>query len=372
LHHQAICSDILQSSSIPQVSYIIITSAMSIAGRYHDANENRTGPGDSRPTAFEIIQDEGLEGKLTGKIAVVTGSSSGIGIETVRALHAAGLTVFATARKEQVLLDVLQEIEKSTPNNKSPLVPVVIDQESLASVRKGAQEILEKSGGKINLLICNAGVMATPKGKTKDGFETQFGVCHLSHFLLFSLLKSSLLAGTTPQFNSRVVTVSSIGHQRSSVNIGDYGYEEKEYEPWAAYGQAKTANIWMANEIDRRYGSRGLHALSLHPGGIETGLQKHVTNTRSQFNHPVIESYSKSPEQGAATQVYAALSHDWEGKGGRWLSNCEEWGPIGVAAGVDIGGFRIGDDGYAPWAFDLKGARQLWEDSCKMVGVEDD
>jgi NAD(P)-dependent dehydrogenase (short-subunit alcohol dehydrogenase family) len=345
---------------------------MSIPGRYHDANVNREGPGDARPTALQIVKDEGLEGKLTGKIAVVTGCSSGIGIETVRALHATGATVIAAARKEQVLLEVLKEIENSDASNKAPLIPVIIDQESLDSVRKGAKEILDKSGGKVNLLICNAGIMATPQGKTKDGFETQFGVCHVAHFLLFSLLKSAFLTASTPEFNSRVVTVSSIGHQRASVNIGDYGFEKKEYEPWTAYGQAKTANIWMANEIDRRYGSKGLHALSLHPGGIDTGLQKHITNTRSEFDHPVVTKYMKSQEQGAATQVYAALSHDWEGKGGRWLSNCEEWGPYGTTTVEEIGGFKIGDDGYATWAFDVDGAKQLWKDSCRMVGVSED
>jgi NAD(P)-dependent dehydrogenase (short-subunit alcohol dehydrogenase family) len=340
-------------------------------GKYHDAHEaeNRAGPGDSRPTAMQIVKDENLLGALTGKVAVITGTSNGIGVETVRALRAAGATVIATARKEAALKEKIKEIEDESPG--SAIIPVIIDQESLESVRKGAAEILEKSGGKITWLICNAGVMATPQGKTKDGFETQFGVCHLSHFLLFSLLKDALLAGSTAEFNSRVVMVSSIGHQTHSVFLDDYNIEKAEYNEWTSYGQAKTSNIWMANEIDRKYGSQGLHALALHPGGIQTGLSKHVdAETLKAWDNPVSRTYYKSIPQGAATSVHAALSKEWEGNGGKWLSNCEEPGPYGVG-GVQVGLFRLGDDGYKEWAFDVNGAKKLWADSCKMVGIED-
>jgi len=346
---------------------------MTTHGRYHQAWINRTGPGDARPTAMQIIQDEGLESKLSGKVAVVTGCSNGIGVETVRALHATGATVFATARKRATLAEKMNEILESMPENKAPIISVVIDQESLESVREGAKEIIEKSGGKVNLLICNAGVMATPEGKTKDGYETQFGVCHLSHFLLFNLLKDALLNGTTPEFHSRVVVVSSIGHRRASVYLDDYSFEKTKYDPWLAYGQAKTANIWMANEIERRYGSQGLHAFSLQPGGIFTGLDKHIpNNSREVYQNPGINSYMKSIPQGAATSVWAAVSKELEGKGGKWLSNCEEPGPLGHAEGViEANGIELGDDGYAQWAFDQEGARTLWTDSCKMVGVEE-
>jgi NAD(P)-dependent dehydrogenase (short-subunit alcohol dehydrogenase family) len=343
-------------------------------GRYHEAHEAayRNGPGDARPTALQTIKDENLEGKLTGKVVVITGCSGGIGVETVRAIHATGATIFATARKEAALLEILKEIETSRPRNKAPLIPIIMDQDSLDSVRQGANEILQKSGGKVNILICNAGIMATPEGKTKDGFETQFGVCHLSHFLLFSMLSSALLAGSTPEFHSRVITISSTGHQTCPVRLDDYGFEKTPYDPWLAYGQAKTANIWMVNEIQRRYGSRGLHGLSLHPGGIDTALHKHTNGgQQAKFSNPEVARYMKSPAQGAATSVYAAVSKALEGKGAKWLSNCEEWGPL-QSGGAHRKGFRLGDDGYAPWAFDEEGAKQLWADSCKMVGVYDD
>lgn len=118
--------------------------------------------------------------------------------------------------------------------------------------------------------------MATPQGKTKDGFETQFGTNHVAHFLLFQLLKPTLLASATPEFPSRVVSVTSFGHRAGPVRFDDYNFEKGEYNPFAAYGQSKTANIWFANEIERRYGSKNLHATSNHPGGIKSGLQVHV------------------------------------------------------------------------------------------------
>jgi NAD(P)-dependent dehydrogenase (short-subunit alcohol dehydrogenase family) len=185
---------------------------MAIPGRYHDSWVNRSGPGDSRPTALQIVKDEGLVGKLTDKSVVITGCSSGIGVETLRAMHATGAKIFATARNEVTLQKVIKEISSSDPDNKAPIVPVIIDLESLDSVRKGAQSILDKSNGKVNILITNAGVMATPAGRTKDGFETQFGTNHLAHFLLFLLLKDAMLAASTPEFSSVCyrATVSSI------------------------------------------------------------------------------------------------------------------------------------------------------------------
>jgi NAD(P)-dependent dehydrogenase (short-subunit alcohol dehydrogenase family) len=173
----------------------------------------------------------------------------------------------------------------------------------------------------------------------------------------------------------RVVSVSSIGHRRSSVLLDDYyaDFSMTEYDQWIAYGQSKTANIWMANEIDRRYGSRGLHALSLHPGGIQTGLMKHADrSSMAAWNTERTQKYFKNVEQGAATEVYAAISKDWEGKGGKWLSNCEEWGPEDRTGGGGDPLLNIGDDGYAEHAFDVKGAQTLWKDSLKMVGMTDD
>lgn len=208
--------------------------------------------------------------------------------------------------------------------------------------------------------------MATPEGRTKDGFETQFGTCHIAHFYLFQLLKDTLLASSTANFPSRVVSVSSIGHRSGGVRFDDYNFDkEGSYNPWLSYGQAKTANIYFANEIERRYGSKGLHATSLHPGGIATGLQVHVPST-PEWDTPEVRAYMKSPEQGAATSVYAALSEEWKNRGGRYLSDCVE-----QPAFSHEGAMYVGDDGYQKWAYDEEAEKRLWRDSLKMVGLAD-
>ena len=216
--------------------------------------------------------------------------------------------------------------------------------------------------------------MHTPEGKTEDGFETQFGTNHLGHFLLFQLLKSTLLASTTADFPSRVVSLSSIGHRYSKVRPHDYNFNEPgSYNPGSAYGQAKTANIWFANEIERRYGSRGLHSNSLHPGGVWTGLQKHwdpqVKETLGAKDEVV--TYMMNAAQGAATSVYAGLSKEWKNRGGKYLSKCVEQGP---AVGAEADGVQVplGDDGYAAWAFDEQGEKLLWKDSLDMLRLDDD
>ena len=334
--------------------------------RYAEAYKNCTGPGDARPTALDIIRDEGLTGKLTGKTALVTGGNAGIGLETARALHAAGMTVYISARSLAKGEAAVADIQASDPSNTAPLHVVELSLDSFASVRKGAADFLSRTS-QLNVLVCNAGVMATPEGRTADGFETQFGTCHLGHFLLFSLLRDALLSSSSPTFHSRVVTVSSVGHRAGGVLIGDYNFEKTAYEPWRAYGQAKTANIYMANEIERRYGAKGLHALSLHPGGIKTGLQAYV-------DPAVMASWDddmriwRDTAQGAATSVYAAVSSEWEGRGGRFLSDCVEKGPMVPGNPMVV----FGDEGYAPWAYDEESARKLWADSCGFVGVEND
>ena len=209
--------------------------------------------------------------------------------------------------------------------------------------------------------------MAVPNlVKTADGFESQFGTNHLAHFLLFQLLKPTLLASASPTFASRVVCYSSSGHRAGGIQAPNYNFERGGYSSFAAYGQSKTANLYMANEIERRYGSKGLHGLSLHPGGIATGLQKHMpAAVKESWKEPDIANYMKSPAQGAATGVYAALSKEWEGRGGRYLEDCEEAPPVSPYGGPMAAG-------YASHAYDEKKARLLWKDSCQMVGVSDD
>ncbi|KAH6875034.1 short-chain dehydrogenase [Alternaria rosae] len=333
---------------------------------------NLRGAGDARPTALQVIRDEDLTGKLADKVFLITGVSSGLGIETLRSLHTTGAHVIGTVRnipKGQAVVDKILA-EEHDGGGKIELIEMELD--SFASIRKAAKEILAKAGGKLNVIIGNAGVMATPYGKTKDGYETQFATNHLGHFLLFHLLKDALLSSATPEYPSRYVSVTSMAHIWSTVHLDDYNYETTPYEPWNAYAQAKTANIWFANSIERHFSSRHLHATSVHPGGIieGSGLAVHVSDETKQamFGDPEILRTFKDVGQGAATQVYAAVSKEWANKGGRYLASLEEQGSREeVAKKEDM--YESANEGYAPWAYDEESEERLWRESFGMVGL---
>ncbi|KAH7006905.1 hypothetical protein EDB80DRAFT_880429 [Ilyonectria destructans] len=323
--------------------------------------------GDARPTALKIVRDAGLVGRLTDKVFLLTGCSSGIGIEMVRSLSATGATLYLTVRN-------IPAAQKALGNLLEPgrIELIEMDLSSLSSVRTGARAFLSKSN-KLNVLICNAGVMAISALETTvDGFETQFGTNHLGHFFLFQLLKSTLLASSSASFQSRVVMVSSSAHRGGDMRIGDYNYRKSplEYNEWAAYSQSKIANIYMANEIERRYGLRGLHAVSLMPGVIMTGLQKHM-DSDSQAKYKADEEiiqFAKSPEQGAATAVWAAIANELENKGGVYLEDCRI---VGLHPIEGDSGQSPKYVGYARHAFDKEKEGRLWVDSLQMVGLKE-
>jgi NAD(P)-dependent dehydrogenase (short-subunit alcohol dehydrogenase family) len=213
--------------------------------RYAAAHANINGEGDARPTALQVIKDNNLEGRLTGKTILITGCSSGLGIETARALKATGAHIFCTARSlskgQKALADILEPGQVELLH---------LDLESLASVRTFAAEFLKASNNKLNILINNAGVMAIPESTTKDGFETQFGVNHLAHHLLFQLLKPALLSSSTPTFASRVIALSSMGHRYFPPTLTDLQLREPgAYDPNRAYAHSKTANIWLVTVL---------------------------------------------------------------------------------------------------------------------------
>ena len=234
------------------------------AARWAADHANPDGPGDARPTALSIIEDEHLINQWTEKVVFITGATGGIGLETARALHATGAHLFLPVRDVKKGEAVAQDIAAtSAGKGKIDLLP--LDLNSLKTVKECVADFLMRSK-RLHVLVLNAAVMATPKGRTEDGFETQWGVNHVAHFLLFQLLKPTLLASSTPQFNSRVVCLSSSAHGQSPVLFGDFDLEKRGYDPWIAYGQTKTANIYLATEIERRYATRGLHANAVHPG----------------------------------------------------------------------------------------------------------
>ncbi|KFZ05696.1 hypothetical protein V501_08117 [Pseudogymnoascus sp. VKM F-4519 (FW-2642)] len=331
---------------------------------YATAHIKPQGPGDARPTALQIIHDESREGKLVGKVMVITGATSGIGIETARALSATGATLFLTARNlksaESPLAGILEPGRVSL---------VEMDNNSFASIRSAATTILAKSGNQVNILVNNAGVMGIEHlTLTADGQEVTFATSHLSHFLLFQLLKPALLASSTPDLHSRVVNVASSAHRACVLPESDnYNFQKGGYNIGLAYSNAKLASVYMANELDRRYGHKGLHATSLHPGGIATRISRHVgAEFVKQFTEdPVFAKLMKSAEQGAATTVIAAVGAEWENRGGRYLEDCAE-----AARGEDDSN-PLGS-GFVRQTYNQEDEERLWRDSLRIVGVEED
>ncbi|KAH6639885.1 WW domain-containing oxidoreductase [Boeremia exigua] len=326
--------------------------------RYAEAHVKPNGPGDARPTALQIVKDEGAEGSLKGQVVVITGTSSGIGIETARALAATGANLFLTARDigkaQTALAGVIDP---------SCMEIVEMDQASLSSVRTAAATILAKTH-KIHLLINNAGIMAIPDLQhTTDGHELQFGTNHLSHFLFYSLLEPALLAAATPELPSRVVSLASSAHNVHGLLAStDYAFTETPYQPYVSYGQSKTANIYLANEIERRHAGRNLHATSVHPGIVATGLAQHMPPDAFKGMEALYPTM-KSVEQGAATSVWAAVGKEWSHKGGKYLVDCA------VAKPYMDGEDKVTTLGYAPWAYDVDEAKRLWKDSLVLVGL---
>ena len=304
-------------------------------------------------------------GKLTDKVILITGASSGIGIETARALYHTGAHLYLPVRDMAKGEQVKQDIESDGLAGKGSIDLLTMDMESLDSVRQCAADFLAKSS-QLNVLICNAGVAGMPPSKTKDGFEAHFGINHLAHFLLFLLLKDALLSSSTPQSSSRVVMVTSGAHMICTVDVDDLDFTKRGYNPRLAYGQSKTGNVHMALEIERRYGSRGLHSTSVHPGVIPTALTRQMTSEQlaKVVQDENLNVHYKTPQQGAATTVWAAVGRDWEGAGGKYLEDC--------MVAEKEGNLPLGHRGHGAHAYDEQQAKQLWADSLRMVGKQDD
>jgi NAD(P)-dependent dehydrogenase (short-subunit alcohol dehydrogenase family) len=293
-----------------------------------------------------------LAGKdLTGKVAVVTGGYSGIGLETTRALAAAGAKVYVPVRNFDKAAETLATIKRGE------VIPLSMDLGDFASIRRFVAEILEDET-QIDLLINNAGIMACPEARLEGGWESQFGVNHLGHFLLTKGLLPALLAADAP----RVVCLSSIAHRRGGVNFDDINFEKTAYEKWTAYAQAKTAIALFALGLDMKYAEQGLRAFSVHPGGIMTPLQRYLDNEEmialgwldeSGNLSELAASLFKSTTQGCTTTLWAATSEQLDGKGGLYCEDCD------VADLADENTPRY--FGVAQWAVDPALAKELWE-----------
>ena len=308
-------------------------------------------PFDARSTAREVLT--GID--LTGRLAVVTGGYSGVGLEAVRALHAAGAAVVVPARRPDEAARQLADL---------PGVEVAeLDLGDLASVEAFADHFLG-SGRGIDFLVNCAGIMATPETRLGPGWEAQFATNHLGHFALTNRLWPALSADG----GARVAAFSSRGHKFSDIRWDDLDFAHN-YDKWLAYGQSKTANALFALQLDAFGESAGVRAFSLHPGGIRTNLQRHVA-PEDQIALGWVDADGndliawKSAAAGAATGVWAITSPQLTGLGGVYLEDCE------VASVTDVTAPDAMKFGVHPWAVDPASAARLWQISAERTGVD--
>ena len=303
---------------------------------------------------------------LHGKRILVTGVSAGLGVETARALAAHGASVIGAARDLAKAELAIAEARRDAAAAGGSIDLVELDLASLESVRACADKLLAE-GKPLDVIITNAGVMATPFGKTADGFETQFGTNHLGHFVLVNRLASLIPSG------GRVIVLASSGHRFADVDLDDPGFERTPYDPFVAYGRAKTANVLFAVAFDQRHQARGVRAAAVHPGGIHTELGRHMDESQmtallERINSQLV-SEGKEPfqfktvPQGAATSVWAAVVAAAEDVGGRYCENCH----VSEVVADDVVITPV-SEGVRRYALDTANAAALWRKSEEMVG----
>ncbi|WUH89436.1 SDR family NAD(P)-dependent oxidoreductase [Streptomyces sp. NBC_00433] len=312
------------------------------------SNRLITTPFGAESTAAEVLA--GVD--LSGRRAVVTGASSGIGAETARALAAAGAEVTLAVRDAAAGRGAAADITAGHPAARLRVAPVDIADQASVRAFTGAWR------GPLDILVANAGVMALPGlERSAEGWELQFATNHMGHFALALGLHAALAEAGS----GRIVSVSSVGHINGRVDFGDLHFERRPYDPWAAYGQSKTANILFAVEASKAWAADGITANALNPGRIpSTGLMRHLADARTAAAPGTADSAGvsvKTPEQGAATSVLLAASPLLSGVGGRYFEDCAEAGP-------NLPGVRRG---VADYALDPDGAARLWEVSLDLL-----
>jgi NAD(P)-dependent dehydrogenase (short-subunit alcohol dehydrogenase family) len=316
-----------------------------------EAKTRITTPFGAESTAAEVI--EGID--LGGKRAIVTGGASGIGVETARALVSAGAHVTLAVRRTDQGEEVAGDIRSSTGHDEVTVAPLELTDAASVDAFVASWE------GPLHILVNNAGVMAIQElTRTDHGYEMQFATNHLGHFALALGLHDALAAAD----GSRIVSVSSSGHLRSPVVFDDLHYDFREYDPFGAYGQSKTANVLFAVDATRRWADDGITANGLMPGGIATNLQRHVGG--AEYMKQAVKRFDgsgvriKTPEQGAATSVLLAAHPALQGIGGRYFEDCNEAEVIHRREANTIAG-------VAPYALDPANAERLWDVSLDLI-----
>ncbi|NLU73121.1 SDR family NAD(P)-dependent oxidoreductase [Streptomyces sp. HNM0575] len=310
----------------------------------------------STPFTAESTAEEVIDGiDLTGRRAVVTGGASGIGAETARVLAGAGAQVTLAVRDVREGRRRAAELAAATGNEEIRVAPIDL------SDRKSVAGFLAAWDGPLNILVNNAGVMASPEVRTPEGWELHFTTNHLGHFALSVGLHRALAAAG----GARVVSVASGAHKHSPVVFEDIHFRSRPYDPWAAYAQSKTANALFAVEAWERWESDGIAVNSLTPGAVRTRLQRHVGGDGTERGHAASGGTDgaggrpgwRTPGQGAATSVLLATSSLLEGVGGRYFEDCNE-------APLDEDG---SGRGVAPHAVDPEAAARLWQISVETL-----
>jgi len=298
-----------------------------------------------------------LSGKdLSGKIALVTGGYSGIGLETTRALAAAGAKVYVPVRTPEKAKENLADVA-------GEVIVDAMDLADLASVRDYAASVAARES-RLDILINNAGIMACPEARVGNNWESQFGVNHIGHFVLTTQLLELLLNAES----ARVVCLSSTAHRRSDILWDDIHFNSTEYEKWTAYAQAKTANSLFALGMDMKYSDQGIRAFAVHPGGILTPLQRHLPNEEMQalgwtdadgnLSEQAAAMF-KSTTQGCSTSLWAATSDALADIGGLYCEDCD----VSDLATEDSPRFF----GVSPWAVNEESAMKLWDLTEQML-----
>lgn len=290
--------------------------------------------------------------RLDGKTAIVTGSNTGIGKITAREFYKIGARVILACRDVDKAEKAVNDIKSSVkPADEQPLGELVIkklDLASLRSIKQCAKDIL-LSEERINILVNNAGVMMCPKSKTEDGFETQFGVNHLGHFVFTCLLLPRIISSAP----SRIVIVSSLAHKFGSIHFDDLNLE-RGYTPIIAYNQSKLANVLFSNELAERLRNKGVNVYSLHPGVVRTELGRHLNASFLPGIRYIVKAvlypFDKTPEQGAQTTIYCAIDENLANETGCYYSDCKK-----VTASAK--------------ARNMEDAKKLWDVSAQMVGL---
>lgn len=313
----------------------------------------------AKSTAEEVLAGADLKGKRI----LITGVSSGIGLETARSLASRGADIVGADRGVAKAEAATRAIRDAALQGGGSVELIELDLASLQSIRACTDRLLA-DGLPFDVIIANAGVMATPFGRTADGFELQFGINYLGHFALIDRIAPLLVDG------GRLVIVSSQAHRIADIDLADPNFERQPYDPWIAYGRSKTAAALFAVEFDRRFRSRGIRAASVMPGNSGgTGLTRHLSQEdvqglldnvgKARADAGLSPAELKDVHQAAATSVWAAVVADKDAIGGHYLEDCS-------VAPIDDTPNPFAD-GVKPYAVDVEKAGQLWTASEELI-----